>query len=319
MMISFPRPDLALGLLLAAGCTPLPLPVGAIYTDAVDCGAGQSINASIADGFNRITVKGLCDEEVVIATDGITLIADPAGAIIAPSTGGPAIYMDGATRTVLHGLNLDGTDAANYAVSMRHSDAILQGVTITGGKAAGLYVAVNSSANVQASELTGNDTAVTVINHSSANITAGTRIIDSRFIGIISSRSSSVNFGGGSVIDGVDNGVGIAVAASAHLLMREESRVTNVNGEGVEAEGSSVEVTESTITAVSGDAIQAVAASSVVLDRATVTGNGGRGVVLETSSGGEYRLSTIAGNAGGPLAISPDSAFRDGGGNTVGP
>ncbi len=318
-MIRLPRPELALCLFLAAACTPLPLPVGVNYTDTVDCGAGQSINASIADGFNWITVKGVCDEEVVIATDGITLIADPAGATIAPSTGGPAVSMNGATRTVLDGLTLDGTNAANYAVSMRHSDAILQGVTITGGKAAGLYVAVNSSANVQASELTGNDTAMTVINHSSANVTAGTRITDTRFIGVISSRSSSVNFGGGSVIDGVENGVGIAVAAAAHLLMREESQVTNVNGDGVKAEGASVEVTESTITGVSGDAIKAVAASSVMLDRAAIIGNGGRGVVLETSSGGEYRLSTITGNTGGPLAISPDSAFRDAGGNTVGP
>lgn len=313
------RAGLVTGLLLPAACTPLPLPVGASYPTTVDCGAGQSVNAAIAAGYNQITVKGTCDEAVVIAADGITLLADPAGATIAPTSGEPAVSMNGAARTVIDGIVLDGSGAVNHAVYMRHSDVILQGVRITGGKAAGLYVSTDSSANVQNSQLVGNDTAMTVINHSFANVTGGTQITQTRFVALISSRASSVNFGGGSSINGVENGVGIAVAASAHVLMREESTVTNVNGRGIEAEGSSVEVTESTITGVSGDAIRSTAAASVMLDRAMVTGNGGRGVVLDGSSGGEYRLSTITGNAGGPLSVSPDSEFLDRGGNTVGP
>ena len=317
-MIKFPLPFLALSSLVIAGCTTGTTPPTPIAT-TVDCGAGQSINSAIAAGYSQITVRGVCDEAVEIAVDGITLIADPAGATIAPTSGGPAVDMSGAANTVLNGLTLDGANSVNHTVAMRHSDVIMQGVTVTGGSAAGIYVSVNSSANVQDSELRANDTALTVINNSYANVTGGTRIVDSKFIAIISSRASSVTFGGGSVIDGVQNGVGIAVAASAHLLMREGAAMTNINGHGVEAEGASVEMSESSITGVSGDAIRAIGASSVMLDQATITGNGGRGVRMDESSGGEYRGSTITGNAGGALLISPDSVFRDTGGNTVGP
>jgi hypothetical protein len=311
-------PILALIALVTAGCTIGPTPLTS-YATTVDCGAGQSINSAIAAGYTQITVRGVCDESVEIAVDGITLMADPAGATIAPTSGDPAVWMRGASNTELRGLTLDGANSANHTVEMRHSDVIMQDVTVTGGKAAGIYVSTNSSANVQGSELRANDTAMTVINNSYANVTGETRIVDSKFIALISSRASSVTFGGGSVIDGVQNGVGIAVAASAHLRMREGAVVTNVNGRGVEAEGASVEVSEASITAVSGDAIQAVAASSVMLDRATITGNGGWGVRMDGSSGGRYWGSTITGNAGGALSISPDSEFRDAGGNTVGP
>ncbi len=317
-MTKSPLPVLALSALVTAGCTIGPTPL-APFPTTVDCGAGQSINSAIAAGYTLITVRGVCDEAVEIAVDGITLIADPAGATIAPTSGGPAVRMSGATNTVLSGLTLDGANSVNHTVEMRHSDVIMQGVTVTGGKAAGIYVNVNSSANVQGSELRANDTAMTVINNSYANVTGETRIVDSKFIAIISSRASSVTFGGGSVIDGVQNGVGIAVAASAHLLMREGAAVTNVNGRGVDAEGASVEMSEASIIGVSSDAIRAIGASSVMLDRATITGNGGRGVRMDGSSGGEYRGSTITGNAGGALSISPESDFRDAGGNTVGP
>lgn len=315
-MIKLPLSVLTLSALVTAGCAVGPTPLASFPT-TVDCGAGQSINSAIAAGYTLITVRGVCDEAVEITVDGITLIADPAGATIAPTSGGPAIDMSGATNTVLQGLTLDGAGSVNHTVSMRHSDVIMQSVTVTGGKAAGIYVSTNSSANVQGSELRANDTAMTVINNSFANITGETRIVDSKFIGIISSRASSVTFGGGSVIDGVQNGVGIAVAASAHLLMREGAAVTNVNGRGVEVDrGAIMEMSQASITGVSGDAIRVTGAGSVQLDRATITGNGGHAIAMHESSGGSVSRSDLSGNAGGALSVAADSHLTDGGGNT---
>ncbi len=246
-------------------------------------------------------------------------LAGGPGAGIAPSGGDAAVTLRGAANTAITGLALDGTNTSSYAISLRFSDLILDGGSVTGGKAAGLYAGNTSSVNVQGVAMTDNDTAMTIINHSYANVTAGTRIERSKFIGVIASRTSSVTFGGGSVIDGVDNGVGVGVAASGYFLLRENAAITNVNGAGVEVRGAAFGVQEGSITAVTGDAINAIGASSVMLDRATITGNGGRGVRLDGSSGGEYRLSTITGNAGGALSISPDSEFINAGGNTVGP
>lgn len=304
---------------LVAGCAVPPHSHTTPVATTVDCAAGGSINAALAAGFTQITVNGVCDENVRIATDNVSLSAGGPGAGIAPSGGDFAVSLSGAANTAISGLALDGTNASSYVVSLRFSDLILSGGSLTGGKAAGLYASNTSSVNVQGVAISGNDTAMTIINNSYANVTGGTRIEQTKFIGIIASRTSSVTFGGGSAIDGVDNGVGVGVAASGYFLMREGATIANVNGPGVEVRGAAFGVQEGSITGVTGDAVYALGSASVILDRATITGNGGRGVRLDGSSGGEYRGSTITGNAGGPLSISPDSEFINAGGNTVGP
>lgn len=292
-MSKFVMSAVTVGLLAMASCTTPPPGTGGAAT--IDCSAGESVNAAIAAGARQITINGVCDESVVVAVDGVTLLAGGPGAGIAPSGGGgAALRIEGAGNTVVHGLTFDGTNTANHAIAMRHSDAIFQDITVTGGKAAGIYVAVNSSANVQGSTLTGNDTAMTVINNSYANVTGGTRIENTSFIGIISSRASSVTFGGESVIDGVNSGEGVGVAASAHFLIREGARITNVTGDAIRGDGS----------------------VSVEIVRAAVTGNTGHALRLDGNSSGSASQSNLSGNGAGALHITADSHFRDPGGNT---
>jgi hypothetical protein len=282
----------------------------------VDCTAGESVNAAIAAGHDPITINGVCDENVVIDVDGITLLAGGPGAGFVPSGGDAALELIGAVNAEISGLTFDGTNTSNYSVYMRHSDAIFQNVTVTGGKAAGIMVNINSSANVQGSLLTGNNTALTVINNSYCNVTGETRIENSKFIGIISSRASSVTFGGGSVIDGVDNGEGVGLAASAHFLVREHAQITNVNGPGINVSGSTLEISEGSITGVTSDAIRVSQAGSVEIDRGTITGNGGNGIDMKESSGGLVFNSDLSGNTAGALNVAADSVLTDGGGNT---
>ena len=306
---------LFLSIVLTTGCAAPPVPSTAGPV-TVDCTAGESINAAIAAGHDPITIHGICDENVLIEVDGVSLFGDGPGAGITPSGGLAAIQMQGATNTELNELLLDGSNTSTATIHMRHSDAFIQDVTVTGGQAAGILVTINSSATLGRCTLTGNNTAMTVINNSFANVAAETRIENTAFIGIISSRSSSVNFGGGSVIDGVNSGEGVSVAASSHFLLREGAQIINVTGNGIVSRGSSVGIAGGTITGVSGDAIRLTLSSSLEARGANITGNGGNGIEMSESSGGVVSGSDLSGNAGGALNVAADSVLTDGGGNT---
>lgn len=113
-----------------------------VWTIAVDCTAGQSINQALAQAAPVLTidVRGLCEEEVVIRRDNVTLRGtDPSrdGIRSISETGRSAVTIRSARQVQIENLRLagglrDGLHVSDSTDSIRVTNCLFEGNDIWG-------------------------------------------------------------------------------------------------------------------------------------------------------------------------------------------
>jgi hypothetical protein len=112
----------------------------------VDCGAGQTVTAALAQAANRravtIVISGVCTESVTIARDDVTLIgASPVDGLQAPASGASPVAVVGGQRVNLRQVTLQG---GQFGLSLRLGAVVMAtDVRITGAQT-GIYISEGS-------------------------------------------------------------------------------------------------------------------------------------------------------------------------------
>src|SRR3974390_2942021 len=107
---------------------------------SVDCSKGQSLNTAIgkASSGDTITFRGVCKENVVVQTSGITLSGQPGAAIQAANPANEALVVDGAQRVGLQSFTAGG---GNYGIHVEHvGGVIMQNVVVQNNMVTGIFV-----------------------------------------------------------------------------------------------------------------------------------------------------------------------------------
>lgn len=205
------------------GGSPPGAPVPAALTVTVDCDAGGSLAAALAERADELTVefRGTCAEHVAIERDRTTLRGlDATAAIIGPAStpSRPALRVTGASRVTLEELAV--TDADSTAVLVERGAAVeARTLTVNAAARHGLLVIESSFAHVAASSFDGNGAdGLGIWQQSSATLEGAIRAGGNGRAGLIVSGSSlsPVSFGTASLsLD--DNLVGLVSQSQADV------------------------------------------------------------------------------------------------------
>ena len=296
----------------------------------VDCSRGQTINHALDHAPQRnltLIVRGYCNENVIIDRDNLTLQGDPAtGATVnGRSATSPTIdiaanriSIDGLTVTGgQNGINIYGASNVRIAnsivrntgldgISIVESQAInltnakvqhtagigivanRGGVSISNSevsfnKVAGVHIGAGSSLTVDGSTFSSNGAHGLGVFNASVAMLWDTKITSNGTDPAAFFRQgvyiyfSHAEFRDGSIADNA--GVGMVVSGSAHVF----NTIITGNGDG---------------------GISAPFGSNLAIDGATISGNKGNGVVLDTNSTGQISNETkIQDNSGHGIAV----------------
>jgi parallel beta-helix repeat protein len=238
----------------------------------VDCSSGQTISQAlqqIPGDPLTITVKGTCNENVVIIRDDVTLIGDPSGGGINGIDPNSDTINVRASRTVINGLTVTGKRSGiNVGGGATIQNCTIQNTgrigivfyhgghgtvdqcVIQANESYGIYIE-GASATVTNSTISSNATGIMVqfggarIGITDRSQYAGNTISNNQGDGIHISHSGSASIGGNTIngnginINSVYGPYGIHILdASANLV--GNNTITGNSGSGVFAEGSHV-------------------------------------------------------------------------------
>lgn len=307
----------------------------------VDCDAGRTIAGALTNPSSPlvVTVRGTCNETVVIARDDVTLQADPlTGATVnGPDPNATTITVLGA-RVVIDGLTVTGgrngisgagasrlairncavqSTGGNGIVFSQGSNGTVDTCTVQNNPRDGVAIITSSAATIINSTVSGNArTGIILSNGASgrigvndANAPAGNTISSNGGNGVHVTTHSSAFIGANTISgNGINpaslpfccRGVFVFGASHAHLL------------------GGNV------VTGHVGDGISVLASSLLIGPPGfdfpttnTISNNSGGGVNGFNGAALDIRNATINGNTGNGVTLSLRSSARMGAGGTV--
>jgi hypothetical protein len=301
----------------------------------VDCTRGQSISRVLEHAPPgaklALTIRGTCNESVLVDRDDVTLQADPyvGGAIHGPNPASDTIILQGSRITVSrmaitggqNGVTVSGANNVSIVGSeIRETGA--SGVRVVGSQTVWIdqcRIERNAGTGInleRAASLTLAHTVVTG-NHG-AGLHVGEKSNAASWDNTISYNGSN----GVQAFDGsqaslwnttiVGNGTDAAntvnfrngVAAWSSTVNIGGSRITDHPSSGVRAHLTSVTIGGSTITG-NGEGVMLYLASQLIMHSSTnvVSRNGGTGILLSTNSTGTIAGATVQFNAGDGIAV----------------
>lgn len=278
------------GLLLVAAATGTPVAADPVKTVQVDCSKGERIARALEEGDERkpmlVAVRGICNENVLIERDDVTLQGDPGAAVVGTAPDASTIVVDGARRVAILNLTVSGGG--------RHGVSAFRGATVDLG---GCRLEHNAQFGVAASF-----GAVVIADGCviQQNGTAGTPPIGG---GAVASNGGQLVLTNSTVQNNTGNGVTAARAGTIRLGQDFRGGLTpgpvTVSGNT----GSGVVVTDTSAGIVVGG---------------TVTGNQVHGVAVNGSSSAQIGTGlnglaagvTITGNGGGGGLVHGVTVFQ---------
>lgn len=310
--------------LMAAAILAYGLPAAALaqtQTFTVDCGKGQTISAALERGDSRkplvLIVRGICNENVTISRDDVTLQGDPAsgGTINGPSSGS-AVYLAGAHRVLIDRLSIRGGTTAisvfggsNVAIS--NSDvqyASSQGIGVIGASAVNV---TNCSVQNNARSGIGMEQASVTITNSQISLNSGN--------GVRADRNSSVVVSGSTINSNAFSGVTLVKSEAGiggTTITANGTNASQASRHGINATSSNVTMNNTTIQGNMGHGVLAVLGGSVSVGSGSVTGNTGNGVFLYMDVTGNFfgntQISNNLGSADLVLMINATGQLADG-------
>lgn len=294
----------------------------------VDCSRGQSIGRALdhaPPGFKlTLTVRGTCNEAVVIERDDVTLQGDAvAGAIInAPR---PEIGITvRAMRVLIDRMTVEGgSDGVMVYGAM---DTYVTNTTIRDVARWGL-VSKNGHTFVTGCTIVGSGQDGVSLQRGSARL-IDCQIRANRGAGIAAVNASGLNITGSAVTANGASGIAIANGSQARIY----GNTITGNGTDPSAFGTGVSVTEGSNADVNGNTISNNAAAGLhVADKSvalmtgnTISGNGANGVQAFDSSQATLWNNTISGNGTNPAntvnfrnGVAVFSSAASAGGNQI--
>jgi hypothetical protein len=295
----------------------------------VDCTRGQSISRALEHappGFKlTVTVRGTCNEFVLIDRDDLTLQGDPVrgATVMAPDPTKFAMDIRAGRRIVidrltviggLSGIHMNGTadtevtncviqDAVQNGVSVVAGDVRLFDNTIQNSGAHG--VALNQSgALLNGNRITSNHAAGVHIEGRSAVRSIGNAIASNGSNGVEVNLASQATIINNTITSNGTNpampGNGVSVGGSNADI--SDNSIANNRQAGVSAAGSVISVSNNKITG-NADGVIAYLASQFAMSGNGISYNKGTGVMLNANSTGQISGAGIQVNAGDGILV----------------
>jgi len=273
----------------------------------VDCTTGQKVQDvlnQVATGTVpvTITVKGMCDEDVSINRDGVTLTAAAAGA------GVRSLGLFDARKIQLHGLTFGagglGADGSTFNADGIHVSGAQNGIVLNSGSSARVFGAtVENTA----------DTGIGVYDTSTL-LLVGSSVTGSGGTGVHAGGNSNVYLSNVHVAGNGTNGV-VALSSTAEL---SNCVVEHNTGIGVQAVfGGEVGLTDGTVVQYNGDTGVMATSGYADLEGVFVRNNERWGVIAEA---GRLTLShgtVVENNDGEGVGLGNGSSLDTGIGGVV--
>lgn len=256
----------------------------------VDCGAGENINDALEDAAPiapvTITVQGICEEDVIIERDDVTL----RGADSVPGHGVEGgITLSAASRVNLADLVVQGVPGEGTigVWAQKASSVMIRNLSVSDHDSTGVLVSQNSVALIADSEVTN---PAGGFNALAVNDGGHARVSDSSFL----SNNGTVN-----------NGAAIGLFRSAHVRLEGDNEISNVvdstdvnRALAVQMIGTSSVRVQNGSNVIDGNLL-ATASSNIDLRNATVTGR--------MDIGSHSRLRLFETNVTGDVFLTGDS------------
>ncbi len=193
----------------------------------VNCGSGDKISSALQQFYGNITIQvnGVCEENVEIAQDDVTLIAGPSGGTIrGVSTSSPknTIYVR-ASRTVIDGLTIEGVEGGWHGINVTGS-ATIRNCTVRKAGRSGISFYRGGRGTVDYSVIQENDYHGIYIEAASATV-INSPISSNKGVGIMINNGGSGRIGitdytqyaGNTISNNGSNGIQIHGGGSAYI------------------------------------------------------------------------------------------------------
>lgn len=271
----------------------------------VDCGSGGTIRGALGSlkPGDTLTVRGACNESVVIAAEVSRITLDGRGiaTIQSPAPSQNVIAIQGREITV-RGFTISGGN--NGIIVQRGGTAVVDGNIIRSNARQGILLGPGSSASIINNTIENNQWGITVDDNSSARI--GWQVPTA--LGLPNT-----------IRNNTDSGIFVLHNSSARII---GATISNNGGDGIQIERAShADITDNTINGNMRNGIAVSQGSGVDLDfgrsQAVIqvnrtdagTSNGGFGIACSLGSYVSGSLGTLTGAKG---AINTDSTSVDG-------
>lgn len=223
----------------------------------VDCNnPGKTIRDKIKPGSSplEIIIAGMCNENVVIDRDNVTLKGDPAtgGTINGVDPNLSTVLVDGVKGILIDTLRLTG--ARNGIASVRGGGYTVRNSSLDGNAGFGAVANFGARAAIVNSQVVNNGAGGLLIINSSVGTITGSTIAGNTGTGVSAQRGSTVlvgaNIVGGLSANTIQNnsGSGVSALQSSHALVQGNTIDQNAGG-GVTVVGSHATIVGNTITA----------------------------------------------------------------------
>ena len=274
----------------------------------VDCTAGKTISAAIAQGDPRkplvVTVRGQCNENVSITRDDVTLRGDYAswGGINGASPTLPTLSIEANRVTVESLIVTGGQDGIFIHAAL---NAVVNACTIFYAGRDGIRVQ-GAHARIQ-NNMIGHAEANGLGYQSGRGLLSNNRIEYNKLAGVYLQQTSNINAFGNTIRWNGSNGVGIHFNSHASLY----SNTISGNGTGgFSVPRNGIEVRYSTAALFDGNTVAnnvnvgvQVYAGRVSIVNSTIVSNGMWGLSGDFGSSIDIRGGSVAGNTQGGIAM----------------
>jgi hypothetical protein len=303
---------------------------------AVNCSRGQSISRALEHAPPGIkltlTVRGTCNEYVLIDRDDVTLQGDPAwGAVLnGPEANANVIRVEGNRVRIdnltvqggVDGINVYGTsnvaitraviqNAAANGITLVNSHATVIDSTIEHSGGDGIYlrgasallgkneIRLNSGAGVhlEGASIEANGNTITSNGSNGVELQSGSR----------ATMNANMIWTNGSNPAGRGNGVFVSFS---HADIRGGNGISSNRQSGVAADGSTVTIVDSKVTANGLGGVQVYLGSTLAISGGAVSLNTDNGVRLNTNSTGQIAGAAIQNNTGDGILLMFGSTLR---------
>lgn len=275
----------------------------------VNCDKNDSLAKALASGAGSaetlvINVVGTCYESVTINRDRVRIVGDGNTTIVG------RIRVFGSDNVQFASLAITGTD---NGLTIRNSRVRLIDVRITGNEGVGIDLDESASIQMNGGEVSDNAGTGVSLTGSYARF-SDTQVTGNSGSGIGATGASTVQISGGAVSNNDGHGIDMMYSSALSLWGTELSGNGAVEGYGAHfGFGSSGDLNFATITANSGEGVEAFANSVVSINGGFVFGNDHHGVSLGLDSVGNLIDVQIYDNAAqGALLWAGSSLFISG-------
>ena len=234
--------------LLVIGFLGLIVPGLEAKTIKVNCDKGESVQKELdkLNGPATIVVTGICNENVVIMKDDVTI---QGGTFVGPDPNQNTIQVTAARRVLITGATVGG--ARNGVVSYQGGSVTVESSLIQGNAGAGIVANFGSSVVVNSCTIQGNANQGVIATDNAALVLVNSTINSNGETGVRVWKGSSARIGhnlrgeaGPNTIQNNRSGIKVYQASQAMIV---NNTIQNNRGDGVLVEGASARLTNNTI------------------------------------------------------------------------